>query len=130
MRKNLTILAVLVCASAAQASESGGFLSGHQLRSAVSGKTVYIQTPIGAEVPVRYRPNGTMSGNSGMQLAMLGGESVAKDNGQWWISRTELCQKWNNWSGGQSYCYRFQIEGNRVRWVRNDGKTGTARLGE
>jgi hypothetical protein len=30
---------------------------------------------------------------------------------------------------GKSYCYKFTIKGKSVRWVRNDGRSGTARIG-
>jgi hypothetical protein len=129
MRKILMIAAAMLFATAANASEQNRNLTGKQLRSALSGKTLYIQTPIGAEVPVRYRGNGTMLGRSSAQLAMLAGEDVKADKGRWWIKSTQLCQKWNNWSEGRAYCYRFQIRGNSVRWTRNDGESGSARLG-
>jgi hypothetical protein len=129
MFKSLMIAAAMLVATSANASEQSRDLTGKQLRSAVSGKTLYIQTPIGAEVPVRYRPNGTMLGRSSAQLAMLAGEDVKADKGRWWVKSTQLCQKWNNWSNGKSYCYRFQINGNSVSWTRNDGKSGSARLG-
>jgi hypothetical protein len=30
---------------------------------------------------------------------------------------------------GKSYCYKFTLKGKSVRWVRNDGRSGTARIG-
>jgi hypothetical protein len=30
---------------------------------------------------------------------------------------------------GKAYCYKLTRQGNTVRWVRNDGRSGTARLG-
>ena len=96
----------------------------------IVGKTIYIQTPIGAEVPVRYRANGTITGSVSMHLAALGGEKVSKDVGRWWVRNSQLCQRWNNWSDGRAFCYKLNISGNRVTWVRSDGKSGTARLGK
>jgi len=128
MRRYLMIASALLLAGAANASESK-FLKGQELRSAVSGRTIYLQTPIGAEVPVRYRPNGTIVGRTSRQLAMLGGEDVTSDRGRWWVRRSQLCQRWNNWSNGREFCYKFQINGSSVRWVRSDGKRGTARIG-
>ena len=29
---------------------------------------------------------------------------------------------------GKSYCYKFTINGKSVRWVRDDGRSGTARI--
>jgi len=28
-----------------------------------------------------------------------------------------------------SYCYKLTLDGNKVTWVRNDGRSGTARIG-
>jgi len=128
MRKSLVIAAAMLAATVANASESDSTLSGKQLRSAISGKTIYLQTPIGAEVPVRYRSNGTMVGKSSKQLAMLGGEDVTRDRGRWWVRRAQLCQQWNNWSDGRAFCYRLRIRGQSISWVRSDGKSGTARF--
>ena len=31
---------------------------------------------------------------------------------------------------GKSYCYELTLRGKAVSWVRNDGRSGTARIGE
>ncbi|WP_088343512.1 MULTISPECIES: hypothetical protein [Rhodomicrobium] len=112
----------------AVASENAVLLTGKSLHDAVSGKTIYIQTPI-AEIPIRYRPDGTMVGVSSAQLAALAGEAVKTDTGRWWVRRAELCQQWSKWSNGRAYCYKLRVTGKHVAWSRNDGDTGTARLG-
>lgn len=126
MRKSLVIGAVILLAGAANASAQEA--TGGQLRSMISGKTIYLQTPIGAEVPVRYLANGTITGSVSVHLAALGGEKVSKDVGRWWVRSSQLCQRWNNWSNGQAFCYKLSINGASVSWVRSDGKSGTARL--
>lgn len=127
MRKSLVIGAAILLAGAANASANQE-AAGGQLRSMISGKTIYLQTPIGAEVPVRYMANGTITGSVSVHLAALGGEKVNKDVGRWWVRSSQLCQRWNNWSNGRAFCYKLSIEGSKVSWVRNDGTTGTARL--
>jgi hypothetical protein len=129
MSKSTIVTAiVLSCGIAFGAMADPILLTGKSLANAVSGRTIFIQTPIGEEVAVRYRPNGTMVGNSSAQLAFLAGESVKSDNGRWWIRREQLCQKWESWSKGRKYCYKLHVSGQKVRWSRSDGKTGTARL--
>jgi hypothetical protein len=128
MRKSLFVAAAVLFAGAAHASEQSRLLTGKQLHRAVSGKTIYIQTPVGAEVPIRYRPNGTMVGRSSAELAALAGEEVKSDRGRWWVRRAQLCQKWNRWSEGRPYCYKLRVSGSSVYWTRNDGRSGTARL--
>jgi len=53
----------------------------------------------------------------------------ASDTGKWWVAGDQLCQKWSSWMEGKSYCYKLTRQGNGVSWVRNDGRSGTARLG-
>ncbi len=118
----LTIGSLTIGAHAAE----GGRLSGDTLRKAVAGKTVYLRTQ-GVEVPIHYRSNGTMSGRLRALAAALGGRPSA-DRGRWWISNGRLCQKWNRWLDGKSYCYALTRAGGQVRWQRNDGRSGTARI--
>ncbi|MBX2806125.1 MAG: hypothetical protein KTR19_09150 [Hyphomicrobiales bacterium] len=124
----LAVTAATIIAGTASASDGHKALSGSNLRSAISGKTIHLHTPIGSTVPIRYRSNGTMTGKSSKSLATLAGEKVTKDRGRWWVSKSQLCQKWQNWSDGRAYCYKLSVNGTSVRWTRNDGRRGTARL--
>jgi hypothetical protein len=103
-------------------------LSGDELRKAVSGKTVYLKIS-GFELPIRYSTGGSMSGSMGAVAATLARGDGASDRGKWWISGSQLCQRWSSWMEGKSYCYKFTLNGKTVRWVRNDGRSGTARIG-
>ena len=129
MRKTVVLAASLMTLSPPSfAAEDASLLTGNKLKEAVSGKTIYLMTPIGAEIPIRYRPNGTMRGSSSSTLATLAGEQVSADVGRWWVVREQLCQQWNNWADRRSYCYKFRTAGNSVTWSRNDGESGTARI--
>lgn len=128
MRRSILLAALLALCSSAMAGEEATVLTGSKLRDAVSGKTVYLMTTIGAEIPIRYMPNGTIRGTISASLAALGGESVESDIGRWWVTNEQLCQQWKNWSGSRSHCYRFRTTGAAVQWRRNDGETGTARI--
>lgn len=99
-------------------------LAGETLREAVAGKTVYLATLAG-ELPISYRPNGTMSARSGALAQFVGSES---DSGTWWITRDRLCQKWSTWLDGRAFCYTLRRNGETVHWTRNDGRTGTATI--
>jgi hypothetical protein len=128
MRKTVFLVALLALSGSASAGDNTTILAGSKLREAVSGKTVYLMTPIGAEIPIRYQPNGIMHGSSSASLAALAGESVSKDTGRWWVVREQLCQQWKNWSDQRSHCYKLRTAGSSVQWRRNDGQTGTARI--
>ena len=111
------------------ASAQPGTLVGSQLRQAVSGRTVYLNAGWGVELPVAYRPDGTMSGRLNAFAATLADGNGQSDRGRWWIARNQLCQRWQNWLNGRAYCYRIAVKGGRVHWRRNDGRSGTARIG-
>lgn len=103
-------------------------LAGEELRQAISGKTVYLSIS-GFELPIRYSANGRMRGTMGAVAASFSRGDGSSDSGKWWVSDGQLCQKWTSWMDGQSYCYKLTRNGNQVRWVRNDGRSGTARIG-
>jgi hypothetical protein len=103
-------------------------LSGDELRKAVSGKTVYLRIS-GFELPISYSPGGSMAGSMGEVAATLARGESASDRGKWWVSGSQLCQRWSSWMEGKTYCYTLTRRGNSVAWVRNDGRSGSARIG-
>ena len=61
--------------------------------------------------------------------AGLGRYMTPKDRGRWWVSGNRLCQKWQQWYDGKTFCFTVtKLADNRIRWVRDDGKSGFARL--
>jgi hypothetical protein len=113
-------------ASAAQAEPVT--LSGDALRQAIVGKTVFLKIS-GFELPISYAANGRMSGKMSAVAASFARGDGAQDRGKWWVAGDQLCQQWSSWMEGKSYCYRLTRDGATVRWVRNDGRSGTARIG-
>jgi len=103
-------------------------LAGDELRQAISGKTVYLNIS-GFELPIRYAANGRMSGKMSAMAASFSRGDGAQDRGKWWVAGDQLCQRWTSWMDGKSYCYRLTRNGAKVQWVRNDGRSGTARIG-
>jgi len=103
-------------------------LAGDELRQAISGKTVYLNIS-GFELPIRYAANGRMSGKMSTVAASFSRGDGAQDRGKWWVSGDQLCQQWTAWMDGKAYCYKLTRNGSTVQWVRNDGRSGTARIG-
>ena len=125
MRKILPLLLAAAPFTLAHAAEDA--LSGAALQNAVAGRTVYINTPMG-EVPIRYSKNGSVSGYT--ELAVLDGESTTQDRGRWWVAENKLCLRWQNWMSGATHCFTMhRVSPTVVRWRREDGKSGFARLG-
>ena len=69
MRRHTLITAFLAISGSALLAEAADRLAGDKLRESVSGKTIYFATPIGAEIPIRYRPDGSMRGATSASLA-------------------------------------------------------------
>ncbi len=125
MRKILPLLLAAAPFTLAHAAEDA--LSGAALQNAVAGRTVYINTPMG-EVPIRYSKNGSVSGHT--ELAVLDGESTTQDRGRWWVAENKLCIRWQNWMSGATHCFTMhRVSPTVVRWRREDGKSGFARIG-
>jgi hypothetical protein len=103
-------------------------LAGDELRQAISGKTVYLNIS-GFELPINYAANGRMTGKMSTVAASFSRGDGARDSGKWWVAGDQLCQQWTSWMDSKAYCYRLTREGSTVHWVRNDGHSGTARIG-
>ena len=117
-------LALAATASLAEPAQ----LAGDELRRAISGKIVYLNIS-GFELPINYAANGRMAGKMSTVAASFSRGDGAQDRGKWWVANDQLCQQWTSWMDGKAYCYRLTRDGATVRWVRNDGRSGTARLG-
>lgn len=122
MRIVMVAATMLIAGGAALASDPQ--LEGDDLRKAISGKTVSLNTPMGG-LPISYRADGTMQGRAGALADYTG---AARDSGRWWIVADQLCQRWNNWLGGTSYCFKLRQQGGNVQWTRSDGLSGSATI--
>ena len=127
MKRILLIAALAGLATTASLAANPGDLNGPAVRKALSGKTVFLSAS-GIVLPITYRSNGTMSGNLQASAASLAGSASTKDSGRWWIAKDQLCQRWNRWQRGKSFCYKLSLNGQSIVWVRNDGRRGTARI--
>ena len=127
MKLGAILVAVALSASATAAVAESVSLSGDELRQAVTGKTVYLNIS-GFELPIKYAANGRMTGKMSTVAASFSRGDGSSDTGKWWVADDQLCQKWSSWMESKQYCYKLTRNGTSVRWVRNDGRSGTARL--
>lgn len=128
MKIAVFILAAGLVLPAAAAVAGQPSLAGDELRKSISGKTVYLNIS-GFELPIRYAANGHMSGKMNMVAASFSRGDGSSDTGKWWVANDQPCQQWSNWMDGKTYCYRLTLSGTIVEWIRDDGHTGTARIG-
>lgn len=128
MRRATATLAILCLTTTIAFAENSKKINNEDLRKLVSGKTIHLRAAVGVVLPITYRANGTMTGRLKSIVANLAGQGPKADKGRWWIKQGQLCQTWTHWLEGQTYCYRLTRDGSTVRWKRNDGRSGTARI--
>lgn len=104
-------------------------LSGDEIREKVAGKRVFLRIPGGlGEFPLYYQASGRVDGSG--EAAGLGRFMRPTDSGEWWVAGDRLCQRWTTWYDGRQFCFRISEAGeSRISWTRDDGFSGTARIG-
>jgi len=126
MRMIPTIIAILLAATSSQAAPER--YSAQDIRDGIVGRRIFLAVPFGGEFPLNYRQGGRVDG-SGEALG-LGRFAKPNDTGNWWIEADRLCQKFRSWYDGRPMCFDlYRIDDKRLKWIRNDGKSGTARIG-
>ncbi len=117
-------IASLVSVTAAAAAEPVP-VGGADIKDMLMGATVQLDTPLGTKLPVKYASNGIMSGEAGGLAFFLGSNS---DRGRWWIVNDKLCHKWFKWFDAEVQCLTLRRDADKLFFIRDDGKTGTATL--
>lgn len=124
MRTTIATLAILL---GSLAPASADFLSGDQIKGLIGGKRVYLATSYGIEFPMRYAPNGKVTGDG--TGTMLGKYFAPRETGQWWVAGDRMCQRFPTWYEGRRFCFQLRKTGaGKLEWVRDDGYRGTARI--
>ncbi|MBA3041132.1 MAG: hypothetical protein KJ670_09345 [Alphaproteobacteria bacterium] len=128
--KTITVFAALASAllSTSTADANQNRYSAAEIQQSIIGRRIYLAVPLGGEFPLNYRPNGQVDG-SGEALG-LGRLAKPTDTGRWWIDGDRLCQKFTSWYKGEPMCFELErISDSKLKWTRNNGQTGTARIG-
>ncbi len=120
------MIVTIVCLPGAAGAEAVK-LGGDEIREAVTGSLLELDTPLGTTIPIRFTGDGLMTGKAGQLSSVLG---AAKDRGRWWVKGDRLCYKWFRWFEAQSQCMTVQMKDERVYWHQDDGKRGTATIVE
>lgn len=124
----LAIISAGLFALSAPVVSAEGLLSGPELDKTVSGRQIFLATPLGGEFPLNYRANGQVDGSG--DAVGLGKFMQPKDSGRWWVQGEKLCQKWTNWYDGKVFCFTLRrTSPTQLAWKRDDGLEGTARIG-
>ena len=121
MYRLITVVCLIVAAT--QAARAADTVGGEALRTAIAGKTVHVETPVGT-VPVNFRADGTMSGRSS---GLASYAMAAADQGRWWVAGDRLCQQWAKWFGSSTRCFAMQRDGRKLYWS-GSGHSGVATI--
>lgn len=126
-RHSMFGLMAALCVFLAPIAATAEQLAGSELKSFVTGKRVYLATPFGGEFPLNYMSSGAVTGD-GSALG-LGRFLAPKETGRWWVRGDRLCQQWPTWYDGKPSCFQIRKTGERtLNWVRQDGRSGKARI--
>ena len=102
--------------------------SASEIENTIIGRRIYLAVPFGGEFPLNYRRDGRVDGTG--EALGLGRFAKPSDTGKWWIDGNRLCQKFTSWYKGEPMCFVLERVGaNTLKWTRNNGQTGTARIG-
>ncbi len=121
----LLAAAALFASSGAQAE----VMSADEIRRDIIGRTIYLAAPIKGEFPLNYHKSGVVDGDG----AALGLGKIIKpsDSGKWSIEGDKLCQQFKTWYNGEKMCFVLtRLSAGSVKWVRSNGETGIARIGD
>jgi hypothetical protein len=101
-------------------------LSGPDIQTTINGKQVMLKTFWGG-FPLRYSTSGAVTGDgTALGLAKF---FAPKETGKWWVAGDQLCQQFPTWYKGQKLCFTLERQNETtLKWVREDGYSGTARI--
>jgi len=125
MLRLITLIGLLGSASIAMAEPVR--MTGEDIKRAMPGSLLEIDTPLRVSIPVKVGTDGLVSAEAGALGLTLG---ATKDRGRWWTDGDKLCMKWFRWFDAKPRCMTLLRDGNRVQWSEGSGENGTATITE
>lgn len=119
-------LAFVVVTALATLPANASQLSGAEIKSVIIGKQVMLKTFWGG-FPLRYATSGSVTGDgTALGLAKF---FAPKETGKWWVAGNQLCQQFPTWYHGRKFCFTLSMQNaTTLKWVREDGYSGTAKI--
>jgi hypothetical protein len=125
MFRRVTVIGLMGIASTAMAEPVR--MTGDDIKRAMPGALLEIDTPLRLSIPVKVGSDGLMSAEAGALGLTLG---ATKDRGRWWTEGDKLCMKWFRWFDARPRCMALRRDGNKVYWAEGSGENGTATITE
>lgn len=125
MLRLITLIGLLGSVSIAMAEPVR--MTGEDIKRAMPGALLEIDTPLRVSIPVKVGTDGLVSAEAGALGLTLG---ATKDRGRWWTDGDKLCMKWFRWFDAKPRCMTLLRDGNRVQWSEGSGESGTATITE
>ncbi|MBW9114822.1 hypothetical protein JNB88_14355 [Rhizobium cauense] len=123
-----TAIAIAVVCTVTASEAAAERYRANEIKEEVVGRRIFLAAPLGGEFPLNYRTTGSVDGDG--EALGLGRFVKPKDTGTWWIQSDRLCQRFRTWYDGRSMCFElYRVDQKRLKWIRDDGKTGIARIG-
>ena len=94
-------------------TSSGDWLTGDDLRAAMSGATVLDREVDGRPCSYTYHRDGRMTG-------VLGFSNEEQDTGRWWVDEDRWYRQWSRWNYGEAKGYYIVIDGEQIKFFNED----------
>ena len=95
------------------ADTAGTWLTGDDLREAISGATVLYREVYGAPCTIRYHRDGSMTG-------VLGFANEEQDTGSWRVDGDVFYRQWRRWNYGEEKGYFIVLDGDQIKWFNSE----------
>jgi len=108
-------------------SANADLLQGEEIENTIGGKRVNLEVRFGIEFPMYYKADGRVTGDG--SGTGLGKYFAPKETGSWWVSGDRICQQFPTWYEGRQLCFQLRKTGpDQLEWIREDGRSGVARI--
>jgi len=94
-------------------TSSGDWLTGDDLKAAMSGATVLDREVDGRPCTYTYHRDGSMTG-------VLGFSNEEQDTGRWRVDGDRWYRRWNRWNYGEEWGYYIVIDGEQIKFFNDD----------
>ncbi len=94
-------------------TSAGAWLTGEELREALSGATMLYREVNGWPCTITYHADGTMTGRRGFA-------NEDEDQGRWRVDGDRWYRKWDRWVYGEERAYFIVIDGDKIKFFNDD----------